>query len=125
MLEAILVLAVVISPQPAPVTWRLPATIETLRDVTIQRSQTPSGQGPQREVLVGRHKQRGLNDWQSDDPVVMAKGKRFLMVEMLPEGGCTIEFERRQFTLDSCWWLEGFRDHHEDVFKVVAGRRGR
>jgi hypothetical protein len=51
------------------------------------------------------------------------KGQRFLMVKVYEEGGCRIEFEKKQYDVSSCPWLDGFRDHQEDVFRVVSGDR--
>jgi hypothetical protein len=48
------------------------------------------------------------------------KGQRFLMVKVYSEGECRIEFERRQYDVSSCPWMDGFTDHQEDVFKVVS-----
>ena len=53
----------------------------------------------------------------------IAKGQRFLMVKVYDEGECRIKFENREYDVGSCPWLDGFRDHQEDIFKVVSGRR--
>jgi hypothetical protein len=34
------------------------------------------------------------------------------------EGGCRIRFQRREYEIASCWWREGFSDHHADIFVV-------
>jgi hypothetical protein len=53
------------------------------------------------------------------------KGQRFQMVKVNAEGGCRIEFEKTPYDVSSCPWLDGFRDHQDDVFKVVSGRSDR
>jgi hypothetical protein len=85
--------------------WRLPATIEVLRDVK-------AGRGPY---------ERGKLDLDSDE-FVIKKGERFQMVEIYAEGGCRIRFKQMEWDLGSCQWLEGFRDSEADFFKVVSGR---
>jgi hypothetical protein len=44
------------------------------------------------------------------------------MLQVNKEGGCRIEFEKKQYDVSSCPWLDGFTDHQEDVFKVVSER---
>lgn len=91
--------------------WDLPATIEALQDVPARAEETG---GQKRGVLyVGR-----------EESFVVKKGQRFLMVQIHQEGGCRIEFEKRQYDVSSCPWLDGFRDHQEDVFRVISGRSG-
>lgn len=93
--------------------WRLPVTIETLVDVPAH------AEGAARQV-------RGVLYISPDEqPFTVKKGQRFLMVKIHGEGGCRIEFEKKQYNVNSCPWLEGFTDHQEDIFKVVSGRSGR
>jgi hypothetical protein len=89
--------------------WRLPATIEAVQDVSTRSVETA---GQARGVLyVGR-----------GNSFTIKKGEHFLMVKIATEGGCRIEYEKRQYNVSSCPWLDGFRDHQEDFFKIVAGR---
>ena len=89
--------------------WRFPVTIEALQDVPAQVEKTA---GQVRGVLyIGR-----------GPAFTVQKGRRFLMLRVNKEGGCRIEFEKRQYDVSSCPWLDGFRDHQKDVFEVVSGR---
>jgi hypothetical protein len=89
--------------------WRLPVTIEAVQDVSTRSVETG---GQARGVLyVGR-----------GNAFTIKKGEHFLMVKIAAEGGCRVEYEKRQYNVSSCPWLDGFRDHQEDFFKVVTGR---
>jgi hypothetical protein len=100
MLEILLVCcAFSFQPAHAQADPRVPQTIEAVRDVILQHP--PSHP-------LDQHKPRGVLDAPNVDPITIKKGKRFVMVEILEEGGCTIEFERRQYDVSSCWWLSGF-----------------
>src|SRR5882672_7034772 len=85
--------------------WRLPATIEVLRDVK-------AGRGPYERGKLGL----------DSDEFVIKKGDRFQMIEIHAEGGCRISVKQTEYDLGSCYWLEGFRDSQTDIFKVVSGR---
>jgi hypothetical protein len=85
--------------------WRLPATLETLRDVKV-------GRGPH---------ERGKLDTDSDE-FVIKKGERLQMVAIHSEGGCRIRFRGTEYDVGSCYWLEGFADSEADIFKVISGR---
>lgn len=90
--------------------WSLPVIIEALQDVPAQ---VEGADGQRRAVLyVG-----------PGQLFTVRKGQRFLMVKVYQEGGCRIEFEQQQYDVSSCPWLDGFRDHQEDVFRVVSGNR--
>jgi hypothetical protein len=91
--------------------WRLPATIEALRDVPTHSVQPP-------------RQSRGILYVSGKRSFTIRKGQRFLMVKVFDEGECRIKFENREYDVSSCPWLDGFSDHQEDVFKVVSGRRG-
>jgi hypothetical protein len=92
--------------------WRFPVTIEALEDVPAQVEET--AQQVRGVLYVGR------------GPLfTVKKGRRFLMLKVNKEGGCRIEFEKKQYDVSSCPWLDGFTDHQEDVFKVVSERQGR
>jgi hypothetical protein len=89
--------------------WRLPVTIEAVQDVSARSVQ---GAAQARGVLyVGR-----------GSSFTIKKGQRFLMVKIGAEGGCRIEYEKRPYDVSSCPWLDGFRDHQEGFFRVLAGR---
>jgi len=92
-------------------TWHFPVTIEALQDVPAHIEEAG---GQRRGVLyVGR-----------GSSFIVQKGRRFLMVKVNAEGGCRIEFEKREYDVSSCPWLDGFRDHQKDVFRVVSGGPG-
>ena len=59
----------------------------------------------------------------SFEPFTIKKGQRFQMLAVLREGGCRIRFERNEYLVTSCPWVDGFTDHQTDVFKVVSGRK--
>lgn len=89
--------------------WRLPAQIEAVQDILAQPFET---QGQVRGVLyVGR-----------GNSFTIKKSERFLMVTVGAEGGCRVEFNKKQYDASSCPWLDGFTDHQQDFFKVVSGR---
>ena len=85
---------------------RLPITIEVLRDVPAHKDDQPS-------------QQRGVLYASTPKPFTIRKGQRFLMIKVYSEGECRIEFEKRQYDVASCPWLDGFADHQSDIFKVV------
>jgi hypothetical protein len=89
--------------------WRLPATIEALEDVPVHSVQ-PS------------HQLRGVLYVAGNTTFTIKRGQRFSMVKVLGEGECRIKFEKKEYTVSSCPWLDGFTDHQEDIFKVVSGR---
>jgi hypothetical protein len=103
-------IAVLVLPA-GPTRWRLPATIEALQDVPAQS-------------VEGSHQLRGVLYVSGGRSFTITKGHRFSMVKVYDEGECRIKFENREYDVSSCPWLDGFRDHQEDVFKVVSGRRG-
>jgi hypothetical protein len=90
-------------------TWRLPATIEALQDVPVQSVQ------PSRQL-------RGVLYVAGEGTFTIKRGQRFLMVKVYDEGECRIKFEKREYNVSSCPWLDGFTDHQEDVFKVASDR---
>ena len=92
--------------------WRLPATIEALRDVPTQSVQPP------RQL-------RGVLYVSGGRSFTIKKGQRFLMVKVFDEGGCRIKVENREYDVSSCPWLDGFADHQQDMFKIVSGDSGR
>ncbi len=91
------------------VTWRLPATIETLADVEARPGEPPA-------------QARGVLYVSGRRTFTIPKGRRFLMTAIAAEGECRIEFETHQYDVSSCPWLDGFADHQVDFFKVVSGR---
>jgi hypothetical protein len=111
-LNVALVLGLTLAAQTNP-SWRLPATIEALRDVTV-------GRGP--------HERTRLTIFGDDSgEFVIKKGERFQMVAIYSEGECRIRFQKMERDISSCYWLEGFADQEPDVFRVVSGhiRTGR
>jgi hypothetical protein len=88
--------------------WRLPATIEALRDVEA---------GP----YNARREQRGV--LYTDRVFKIRKGERFQMVKVYSEGSCRIRFKSKEYDVSSCHWLEGFTDQEADIYKVISGHR--
>ncbi len=88
--------------------WHLPATIEAVQDVAARPVET----GVQARGVLYVSGGKGFT---------ITKGRRFLMVRIATEGECRIEFEKHQYDVSSCPWLDGFADHQTDVFKVIAG----
>ena len=91
------------SPQTA---WQLPVTIEVTKDVPARLDDGTTGQ------------QRGTL-YISGGPFLVRKGQRFQMTRIYPEGECRILFEKKEYYVSSCPWLDGFADHQADIFKVV------
>jgi len=95
-----------------PTRWQLPVTIEALQDVPAHAEE--GGRQIRGVLYVGR-----------EHTFRVKKGQRFLMIKIYDEGACRIEFEKRQYDVLSCPWLDGFRDPQKDIFKVVSGRLDR
>ena len=93
--------------------WVLPATIEALQDVPAHLEDLPT---QQRGVLY-------IVGPKSFRPFTIKKGQRFQMLRVLREGECRIRFEKNEYLVSSCPWLEGFTDHQAEVFEVVSGRK--
>ena len=89
--------------------WRLPATIEAQRDVTVGRGQVERT----RLAIFGA----------DFDEFVIKKGQRFQMVAVYGEGECRIRFHKMERDISSCYWLEGFADQEPDIFKVISGQK--
>ena len=98
--------------QSSTAAWRLPATIQVRQDVLVRLNDTPK---QQRGVLY-------IAGSKSFEPFTLKKGQRFQMLAVLREGECRIRFEKTDYLVTSCPWLEGFTDHQSDVFEVVSGR---
>jgi hypothetical protein len=120
MLEFILIACCELFLQRTQASPRLPVTIEAVGDVTL-RSPDPrlGNQRAPRGVLDARCMRDCVSN---EEPITIKQGTRFLMIKILSEGGCIIQFDRRQYTLISCWWLDGFTDHQEDFFRVVPSK---
>lgn len=91
-------------------TWdgkSLPITIEVTRDVLVGRNNC---------AHLERAKLCSATDF------VIAKGRRFKMVENVGEGECRIEVDGKRYLLGSCPWMPGFQDTQSDVFVVVEFR---
>jgi hypothetical protein len=48
------------------------------------------------------------------------KGETFQMTKLLGEGECRIRFRKKDYEVESCPWLEGFRERETDIYKPVA-----
>ena len=55
-----------------------------------------------------------------DDPRLRDRGRPDRAPD---EGECRIKFEKMEYDVTPCPWLDGSIDHQEDVFKVVSGRQ--
>ena len=42
------------------------------------------------------------------------------MIKIYSEGECRIRFEKKEYDVSSCPWLDGFSDHQTDIFKVIS-----
>jgi hypothetical protein len=86
----------------------LPVTINMLQDVQINAVEEISGsdgaEPGSRYAMV---------------TLGIRKDQQFQMIDIHLEGGCRILFEDKQYDLASCPWLPGFRDHQDDIFKVM------
>jgi hypothetical protein len=93
--------------------WHLPVTIEVARDVDVRSSERQSD---------GRYGQlRGT--LYSSEAFLIKKHERFQMVKIYTEGECRIRFQGKEYDLHSCPWLDGFRDHQADIFRVSVPTR--
>jgi hypothetical protein len=88
--------------------WHLPVTIAVTQDVEVK----PTG--------VSREARGTLYIGRDEKAFRIKNGQAFQMIRIGSEGGCRIQFRRKNYELVSCPWLDGFRDHQADIFKVVA-----
>lgn len=86
---------------------RPPITVEVERNVEVKCN---ADDGELRGTLYLASK---------SEPFRLTKGQRFQMVAVLQEGGCRIRFDGKEYGLTSCPWLEGFRDHQAEIFRVI------
>jgi hypothetical protein len=86
-----------------------PMTIAVTKDIILERYRTEREQ---------QHIRGLLQFFDDEKPIVIRRGHTFQMVNKTGqmEGGCRIRFERREYEIASCWWLEGFSDHQADIF---------
>jgi hypothetical protein len=54
-----------------------------------------------------------------DESFVARKGQTFQMIKVGREGSCQIRFDRREYDLSSCPWLDGLTDHQTDIYEVT------
>jgi hypothetical protein len=93
------------STTPPPGDADLPVTISILQDVQVNAvAENPGADAASRYSLV---------------TLGFRKTQQFQMIDIHLEGGCRILFEDREYDMASCPWLPGFRDHEEDIFKVM------
>jgi hypothetical protein len=95
--------------------WQLPATIQALQDVSVEPyPQHPpvSAKRPRDVIYIGRA-EKGFK---------IKKGETFQMTKILPESNCAFRFKGHTYETSYCYWLDGFADHHSDVFVVTKGR---
>ena len=91
---------------PLQTGWRLPVTIEAAKDIPARQE---GRAGQQRGTL-----------YISGSPFLIRKGQRFQMIRIYAEGECRIRFEKKEYDVSSCPWLDGFSDHQTDIFKVIS-----
>lgn len=90
----------------------VPVTITVAQDVPVRRHSESGARGV-RGVLYYSAPARGKD-------FVIKKRETFQMVTPdLGEGACRIRFQRNEYELPSCPWLEGFTDHQADIFRVA------
>lgn len=92
--------------------WHLPVTIEVTQDVDVRSSERrPDGSfGQLRGSLY------------ASKAFKIRKGQRFEMVKIYTEGECRIRFQKKEYDLSSCPWLDGFADHQADIFRMSPAR---
>jgi hypothetical protein len=105
-------LLLLVTLQPKPSTQRLLVTIEVTRDVVVEPYRKDREEADIRELL---------QFFNAETAVVVRRGQRFQVSRSRGsmEGGCWIRFQRLEYDIASCWWLDGFTDHHADIFVVV------
>jgi hypothetical protein len=86
----------------------LPLTVEVRRDVEV----TPYSNSP-------RSRGRLYLDDLKAKAFRLKKGQRFQTIEIGQEGSCRIRFAGKEYGLVECPWVEGFRDHQTDTFRVL------
>ena len=98
----------------AQVRWQLPATIQVTQDVSVEPypQNPPISNARQPRIYIGR----------SEKGFTIKKGETFQMTKILEEGNCAFRFKNKTYQTDNCYWLDGFADHHSDVFIVIKGR---
>jgi hypothetical protein len=102
---------------PLQTGWRMPATIEVTQDVEVRHlSRSDLLSGEPRGVLLLGGGQAELKAFQ------IKKGQTFQMLAIFTEGECRIKFGNDECVITSCPWLDGFRDHQADIFRVTSGR---
>jgi hypothetical protein len=89
--------------------WQLPVTIQVTRDVEATNAPEPDGGQRRGRLYISRN----LTSF------VIGKDQTFQMINVGQEGECRIRFDKREYELGSCPWLDGFRDRQADIFKVI------
>lgn len=99
-----------------PVTLRtpLPVTIKVTQDVSLEPYRRDREEQRIRAMLQFFNK--------GENAVVIRRGRTFQMVshERQMEGGCRIRFEKKDYDLAMCFWLDGYTDHRSDIFAVIT-----
>lgn len=104
-------LLVLVALSLAPQTrWRLPVTIKVTQDVSVEPYPHNPPKGRRGVLYVGR----------LEKVFQIKSGQTFQMVNAPrdSEGGCRIRFDKKEYEVLSCWWLDGFTDPQEDIFVV-------
>jgi hypothetical protein len=96
--------------------WQLPATIRALQDVSVEPY-------PLEWPVTAERPRSLIYIWNAEKGFKIKKGETFQMVKILPEGNCAFRFKDKTYETAYCYWLDGFTDHHSDVFVVTKGRR--
>ena len=92
----------------------LPVTLKVTQDVEV-RPCSP------RE----RHRRGTLEIAGNVKPFTIKKGQTFQMTKLLGEGECRIRLLKKEYDLQSCWWLEGFTDRESDIYQPVATKQAK
>jgi len=88
--------------------WQFPVTIRVTQDVpAVGRGSEPDGGMRRGRLYIGK------------SSFVIKKGQTFEMLKEEGEGGCRIRFQKREYSLGSCPWLDGFTDRQGDIFQIV------
>jgi hypothetical protein len=103
--------------EPTDVWYRahLPVTMTVTQDVeVIPYSPLERHRRGRLEILASHAK-----------PFTIKKGETFQMTKLLGEGECRIRLRKKEYDLDSCWWLEGFTNRESDIYQPVAANKRR
>ena len=99
-----------LAPPDEQTKWRFPVTIRVTQDVPVLSQGMEPDFGMRRGRLYGA------------GPFVIKKGQTFQMLKDEGEGGCRIRVEKREYSLGTCPWVDGFADRQLDIFQIVKSK---